>query len=85
MDRFKPWLLPFETNYIPDGFFFGALRCVASWKQQPMIFLFIVEFICKSWYYYTGNSISHNYHSRESGNPEFAWMPDQVRHDIWYV
>jgi len=32
--------------------------------------------------YYSGNNICQSRHSRESGNPELAWMPDQVRHDI---
>jgi len=31
--------------------------------------------------YYSGNNICQNRHSRESGNPALAWMPDQVRHD----
>jgi hypothetical protein len=35
--------------------------------------------------YYSGNNICQSRHSCESGNPELDWMPDQVRHDIWYV
>jgi hypothetical protein len=33
----------------------------------------------------SGNNICQSCHSRESGNPELDWMPDQVRHDIRYV
>jgi len=32
-------------------------------------------------FYYSGNNICQSRHSRESGNPELDWMPDQVRHD----
>jgi hypothetical protein len=36
--------------------------------------------------YYSGNNISQSRHSRESGNPELDWMPDQVQHDnLWHV
>ena len=36
-------------------------------------------------FYYFGNNICQSRHSRESGNQELDWMPDQVRHDIRYL
>jgi len=50
-------------------------------RRCPRFYLSYTEHRQNGLTYYSGNHKCQYCHSRESGNPEQDWMPDQVRHD----
>ena len=74
-----------KKNFVSRGFLPQNMGCVADHCAS--------DASRRLSFYYFGNNICQSRHSRESGNHELDWMPDQslprtrsgVRHDIRYL